>query len=168
MRDRGQGLTWRHWLTWVVVVVDLPRRIILAHVAQPGPTPDGATLRPLLEHARHLAPIRCVLAAGAFDRDLTHPCIRQMVGATSSIPAKRGKKTWHLHGIRAQMRTDCPAVPSRQRALIASVFSATKRKRSARAAGRSPATQQVQALLLGIAFTVYRLRLRRHFALLLP
>lgn len=45
---------------------------------------------------------------------------------------------------------------------------ATKRTRSARAAGRSSATQQTQALLLGIAFTVYRLRLRRHFALLLP
>src|SRR5258708_3679796 len=99
VRDRGQGLTWRHWLTWGVVVA-LPRRIILAHVAKPGPTNDGATLRPLLEQARHLAPIRCVLAAGAFDRERNHTCIRQMVGATSSIPAKRGKKTWHLHGIR--------------------------------------------------------------------
>ncbi len=29
VRDRGQGLTWRHWLKWVVVV-DLPRRLILA------------------------------------------------------------------------------------------------------------------------------------------
>jgi hypothetical protein len=167
VRERGQGLTWRHWLKWVVVV-DLPRRIILAQVAKPGPTNDGATLRPLLEQARHLAPIRCVLADGEFDSELNHTFIRQMVGATSIIPAQRGKKTWHLHGIRAQMRTDFPAVPYRQRALIESVFSATKRKLSARAAGRSPATQQVQALLLGRAFNVYRLRLRRHFALLLP
>jgi hypothetical protein len=66
------------------------------------------------------------------------------------------------------MRANFPAVPYRQRALIESVFSATKPKLSARAAGRSSATQQVQALLLGGAFTIHRLRLRRHLALLLP
>lgn len=66
------------------------------------------------------------------------------------------------------MRANFPAVPYRQRALIESVFSATKRKLSARTAGRSSATQQVQALLLGIAYNVYRLRLRCHFALLSP
>jgi DDE family transposase len=160
VRDRGQGLTWRHWLKWLVVV-DLPRQIILAQEAKRGPTNDGARLR-------HLAPIRCVLADGAFDSEMNHTVIRQVVGADSIIPAKRGKRTWRLHGIRAQMRANFPAVAYRQRALIESVFSATKRKLSARAAGRSSATQQAQALLLGIAFNVYRLRWRRHFALLLP
>jgi hypothetical protein len=159
VRDRGEGFTWRHWLKWVVVV-DLPRQIILAQEAKRGPTNDGARLRPLLERARHLAPIRRVLADGEFDSELNHTFIRQIVGADSIIPAKRGKRTWHLHGVRAQMRADFPAGPYRQRALIESVFSATKRKLSARAAGRSSATQQVQALLLGIAFNVYRLRLR--------
>ncbi|HEU5347646.1 MAG TPA: transposase, partial [Ktedonobacterales bacterium] len=167
VRDRGAGFTWRPWLKWVVVV-DLPRRIILAQAAKRGPTNDGATLRPLLEQARHLTPIRCVLADGEFDSALNHTFVRQVVGADSIIPAKRGKQTWRLHGIRAQMRANFPAVPYRQRALVESVFSATKRKLSARAAGRSSATQQAQALLLGIAFNVYRLRLRRHFALLLP
>lgn len=52
VRDRGNGLTWRHGLTWVVVV-DLLRHIGLAHVAKPGLTNDGATLRPLREQARH-------------------------------------------------------------------------------------------------------------------
>ncbi len=167
VRDRGQGLTWRHWRTWVVVV-DLPRRLMLAQAATPGPTTDGATLRPLLEQARHLAPIRRVLADAECDRERTHTFIRQIVGADRSIPATRGKKTWRLHGVRAQLRADFPAAPYRQRALIESVFSATKRTLSARAAGRSSRPQQTQALLLGIAFTVYRLRLRRHFALLLP
>lgn len=64
------------------------------------------------------------------------------------------------------MRADFPAVAYRQRALIESVFSATKRKLSARAAGRSSRTQQTQALLLGIAFNLYRLRLRLLFACL--
>jgi hypothetical protein len=68
-RDRGEGFTWRHWLKWVVVV-DLPRRLILAQAAKRGPTNDGPTLRPLLDGARHVAPIRCVLADGEFDSEL--------------------------------------------------------------------------------------------------
>jgi hypothetical protein len=73
-----------------------------------------------------------------------------------------------LHGVRAQLRADCPGVPYRQRALIESGFSATKRKLSARAAGRSSLTQQTHALLLGVAFHLYRLRLRPLLALRLP
>jgi hypothetical protein len=165
VRDRGQGLTWRHWLKWVVVV-DVPRRLILAQDAKPGPTNDGASLRPLLEQVRHLAAVRLVLADGEFDSELHHTFIRQVIGAESSIPATRGKRTWHLHGVRAQMRADFPAERYRQRSLIASVFSAAKRKLSARAAGRSAPTQARQALLLGVAFNLYRLRLRLPLALL--
>ena len=165
VRDHGPGLTWRHWLTWVVVV-DLPRRLMLAQVATPGPTNDGATLRPLLEQARHLAPIRCVLADAAFDRKRNHTSMRRVVGADRSIPAKRGKRTRHLPGVRAQMRADFPAARFRQRALIESVCSATKRQLATRAAGRSTPTPVRQALLLGIAFNGYRLRVRRPLTLL--
>ena len=163
-RDRGQGLTWRHWLKWVVVV-DLPRRLILARAAQPGPTNDGAPRRPVLDQARPSAPIRLGLADAEFDSERTHTFIRQGVGAQSIIPAQRGKRTWRLHGSRAQMRADLPAVPSRQRARIESLFSAVKRKPSARAAGRTSATQQTQALLLGVASNLYQLRWRPPFAL---
>jgi hypothetical protein len=76
----------------------------------------------------------------------------------SVIPAKRGKATWHLHGIRAQMRADFPHQLYRQRAGVETLFSTTKRKLSARAPGRSAATQQRQALLLGVTFNLYRLR----------
>ncbi len=100
-----------------------------------------------------------MLADAEFDSELNHAFIRQVVGADSIIPAKRGKKTWRLHGVRAQMRANFPAVPYRQRNLIESVFSATTRKLSARAAGRSSPTQLTQALLLGVAFNLYRLRL---------
>jgi hypothetical protein len=167
VRDQGAGRTWRHWRTWVVVVA-LPRRLILAQVAKPGPTNAGAMLRPLLERARHLVPIRQVLAEGAFDRERKHPFIRQVVGADRSIPAKRGKQTGHLQGVRAQMRADFPAVPKRPRALIESVFSATQRTLSARAAGRSAPTHERQALLLGVAFTLSRLRRWLPLKLALP
>src|SRR6266436_5261340 len=53
-----------------------------------------------------------------------------------------------------------PKKPYRQRNKIESVFSAVKRKLSSRAPGRSLATQVRQALLLGLAYNLYRLRHR--------
>jgi hypothetical protein len=157
VRDRGAGFTWRHWVKWVVVA-DLPRQLILAQMAHPGPGNDEAFLPTLLEQARRLAAIACVLADGEFDSERNHRFIRQELGAMSVIPAKRGKATWHLHGIRAQMRADFPRSLYRQRAGVETLFSTTKRKLSARAPGRSPLTQQHQALLLGVTFNLYRLR----------
>jgi hypothetical protein len=46
----------------------------------------------------------------------------------------------------------------RRRALVESVFSALKRKLSARVLGRSLETQRIQALLLGLAYNLYRLK----------
>ena len=79
------------------------------------------------------------------------------------IPAKRGKKTWRVRGVRAEMRRAFPQPIYRRRALIESVFSSVKRKLSARAPGRSLRTQMRQALLLGLSFNLYRLRHRHLF-----
>jgi hypothetical protein len=76
----------------------------------------------------------------------------------SIIPAKRGKSTWQLHGIRAQMRANFPAARYRPRTLVESVFSAAKRKLCSRAPGRLPVTQHLQTLLLGLAYDIYRVR----------
>jgi len=46
----------------------------------------------------------------------------------SIIPAKRGGKTWTIHGVRAQMRGDFPGKKYCRRALIETVFSVAKRK----------------------------------------
>ena len=74
------------------------------------------------------------------------------------IPAKRGKSTWQLHGIRAQMRDHFPRRLYRRRALVETVFSAAKRKLSSRAPGRLPVTQHLQTLLLGLAYDIYHVR----------
>jgi hypothetical protein len=79
------------------------------------------------------------------------------------IPAKRGKKTWRVHGVRAEMRRAFPQRIYRRRALIESLFSSVKRKLSARAPGRSLPMQMRQALLLGLSFNMYRLKHRRLF-----
>jgi len=84
--------------------------------------------------------------------------IRNQLGADSIIPAKRGKSTGQLHGIRAQMRANFPAARYRPRTLVESVFSAAKCKLSSRARGRLPVTQHLQTLLLGLAYDIYRVR----------
>src|SRR5207248_3480209 len=75
----------------------------------------------------------------------------------SIITAKRGKPGWKLHGVRAQMRAAFPAERYRQRVHAETVFSAIKRKLSAKAPGRSLTTQRKQALLLGLAYNIYKL-----------
>jgi hypothetical protein len=92
-----------------------------------------------------------------------HRELRQTLGAQSVIPAKRGKKTWRVHGVRAEMRRAFPQHLYRRRSLIESLFSSVKRKLSARAPGRSLRTQVRQALLLGLSFNLYRLKHRYLF-----
>src|SRR5213592_3184607 len=91
------------------------------------------------------------------DSERNHQHIRQQIGAHSVIPAKRGKLSWKLHGVRAQMRSAFPAERYRQRVHAETVFSAIKRKLSAKAPGRSLTTQRKQALLLGLAYNIYKL-----------
>jgi hypothetical protein len=151
-----QPMPWRHWLKWLIAV-DLPRQLLLAQMAHPGPTNDGANLRPLVDTAHTVSAIDLVLADAEFDSELNHTHIRQQLGARSVIPAKRGKKSWNLHGVRAQMRRRFPRRLYRRRALVETVFSTVKRKLSARAPGRCLLTQRRQAFLLGLAYNLYRL-----------
>ena len=151
-----QPMPWRHWLKWLIVV-DLDRQLILAQKAHAGPTNDGANLRPLVDTAHTVRAIGLLLADAEFDSELNHTHIRHRLGAHSVIPAKRGKKTWNIQGIRAQMRNQFPRRLYCRRALIETVFSVAKRKLSCRAPGRSLLTQRRQALLLGLTYNLYRL-----------
>jgi Transposase DDE domain/Transposase domain (DUF772) len=149
-------MPWRHWLKWLVAV-DIQRQLLLAQSAHAGPTNDGANLRPLLDTAHTVSTIGLVLADAEFDSELNHSHIRQRLGARSVIPAKRGKKTWNVHGVRAEMRHRFPRRLYRRRNLVETFFSTAKRKLSARAPGRCLLTQRRQALLLGLTYNLYRL-----------
>jgi hypothetical protein len=155
-RDRGQGLPWRYWLKWVVVI-ETQHQLLLAQIAKRGPHNDCALLRPLVDIAHQITPASYVLADAEFDSERNHRHIREIHHMKSIIPAKRGKKTWRLHGIRAQMKSNFPAKKYSQRNLIETVFSVVKRKLSARAPGRSLSTQAIQALILGLAYNLYKL-----------
>lgn len=145
----------RHWLKWVIVV-DVQQQILLAQRAHQGPGSDVRFLPPLLEVAARGAPIRLVLADAEFDSEPNHQHIRQCLGAQSIIPAKRrGVPSGEIRNL---MFRRFPAKPYRQRVKIETTFSAVKRKLSSRAPGRSLSMQIRQALLLGLAFNLYRLR----------
>jgi hypothetical protein len=154
--DRGEGLPWRHWCKWTVVI-DVLRRCVLAQAARQGPYNDCATLRPLVSAAHEVTPVGLVLADAEFDSERNHRHVRDVVGAASIIPAKRGKADWKITGVRAQMRRRFPRRRYSQRAQVESVFSVVKRKLSAKAPGRSSETQRRQAMLLGVAYNIYLL-----------
>jgi len=163
MHHHGQKpLPWRHWLKWVVAI-DLDQQFVLSQLARRGPWNDCANLPAVIDAARKETRIGLVLADAEFDSERNHTYIRQQLGAQSVIPAKRGKKTWRIHGVRAEMRRQFPRRIYRRRALVESLFSSVKRKLSARAPGRSLHTQKRQALLLGLSFNLYRLRHRYLF-----
>jgi hypothetical protein len=140
------------------VVADLDEQLLLSQTARRGPWNDCASLRPLMDAAHRVVPIQLALADAEFDSEKNHTFVRQQLKALSVIPAKRGKKTWRVRGVRAQMRRAVPQRLYRRRALVESVFSAAKRKLSARAPGRTLLTQVRQALVLGLAFNLYRLK----------
>ena len=160
MHHHGQKpLPWRHWLKWVVVV-DLDQQFVLSQIARRGPWNDCANLPEVVEAASEQTRIGLVLADAEFDSERNHTYIRKQLGAQSVIPAKRGKKSWRIHGVRAEMRRAFPRQLYRHRSLIETMFSSVKRKLSARAPGRSLRTQKRQALLLGLSFNIYRLKHR--------
>ena len=123
-------------------------QLLLAQIAKRGPYNDCALLRPLVDIAHQVMPASLVLADGEFDSERNHKHIREVHHIKSIIPAKRGKKTWPLKGVRAQMKSNFPAKKYSQHNLIETVFSLVKRKLS---------TWALQALILGLAYNLYRL-----------
>jgi hypothetical protein len=142
------------------VVVDLDQHLLLSQRARRGPWNDCASLPVGVETASKQTRIGLVLADPEFDSERNHTYIRRHLGARSVFPAKRGKKTWRVRGVRAEMLRAFPRKVYRRRALIETLFSSVKRKLSAQAPGRSLRTQMLQALLLGLSFNLYRLRRR--------
>ena len=152
----NQPLPWRHWLKWLVAVA-VDRQLLLSQTARRGPWNDCGNLPGLVQAASRQTRIGWVLAAAEFDSERNHTDIRQQLQAQSILPAKRGKKTWTIHGVRAEMRRAFPRRQYARRALVETVFSPVKRKLSARAPGRTLPLQQRQALLLGLSYNLYRL-----------
>ena len=108
----------------------------------------------LVNEAGQRVRIVLVLADAEFDSEANHQHIRRL-GARSIIPAnpRRGQPKAEL---RRQMYWNFPREKYGQRAKVETVFSVIKRKPSSRVPGRSLTMQIRQALLLGLAYNVYR------------
>lgn len=128
-------------------------------MAKKGPSNDSANLRPIVDSAFAKRRFGIVLADAEFDSEKNHTHARAL-GARAIIPAKTGKKDWKARGARLEMRRQFPVEQYRKRALVECVFSIIKRKLSLKAPGRSLRTQVLQALLLSIAYNIYRIRPR--------
>ena len=139
-------------------MVDLDQQFLLSQIARRGPWNDCANLPAVIQAASEQTRIGLGLADAEFESERIHTYIRQHLGPQSVIPAKRGKKTWRIHGVRAEMRRAFPRRLYRRRSLIESLFSSVKRKPAARAPSRSLRTQKRQALLLGLSFNLYPLK----------
>ena len=148
---------WSTWLKWLVVI-DVTTGLLLAQTAHAGPSNDSDKLRPITQKAHQVVRVSEVLADAEFDSERNHQFVRTQLQADSIIPAKRGKPTWRIQGVRAQMRASFPAERYRRRNRVESFFSAIKRKLSARAPGRHLPNRCKQALLLGLTYNLYRLR----------
>jgi len=157
----GQRRSRAHWLKWLIAI-DTARRLIVAQDPHRGPLNDVRRLPGVLAGLPAELAVAWVVADREFDREANHQYIHRVLGAESAIPVRR-------HGAprpgapvsgryRAQMAQRFHTTAYGQRALSESVFSAVKRKLSPRAPGRSLATQCRQALVLGLAYNVYRLK----------
>ena len=155
-QQNGGKPRYRHYLKWLVVV-DVKQQVVLAQQARQGPWVDTRALPGLVDAAARCAPLRVVLADAEFDSEANHQHIRQRCGAQSIIPAqpRRGVPRGTL---RSQMYRAFPQKKYGQRAKVETIFSVVKRKLSSRAPGRSLSSQIRQALLLGLAYNLYRLR----------
>jgi hypothetical protein len=89
-------------------VADLDQQFLLEQSARRRPRNDYANLPTMIEAASQQTRIGLVLADAEFDSERNHTYIRQRLGAHSVIPAKRGKKTWRVRGVRAERRQAFP------------------------------------------------------------
>ena len=153
----GGKTRYRHFLKWRVVV-DVDRQIILAQRARQGPWCDTRALPGLVDAASRTMPIGVVLADAEFDSEAHHRHVRGTLGAHSVIPNRR--RGISEGAFRYQMHRAFPRPLYGPRAKIETVFSVIKRKLSTKAPGRSLPLQMRQALLLGLAFNLYRLKHR--------
>ena len=140
-RSRCQGgagkRTRQQWPKWVVAF-DVRRRVVLGQLACAEPANASTTLRSVVVLARQTGVIGLVVADAEFDSERNHRHIRDQLCADSIIPAWRGKPSWQLYGIQAQMCANFPIARYRWRVLVESVFSAAKRKLSSRAPAACP------------------------------
>ena len=153
----GGKTRYKHFLKWLIVV-DVDRQIILAQRARQGPWCDTRALPGLVDAASRTMPIGVVLADAEFDSEANHRHVRGTLGAHSVIPNRR--RGIPEGAFRFQMHRAFPRPLYGPRAKIETVFSVIKRKLSTKAPGRSLPLQMRQALLLGLAYNLYRLRHR--------
>jgi hypothetical protein len=90
LREMGQEKGRRAWLKYSLLV-EVKRRAILAQRAGLGPCSDIPELPPLVASGARVARLGVVVADAGFDSEENHRFVREVIGALSVIPARRGR-----------------------------------------------------------------------------
>lgn len=145
-------------------------QLVTAQLSKPGPCGDYPDLPPLAEVSVASVPGALVLADARYDCESNHAFCRDRLGVRALIPAKTRRYVAGPTGrYRAEMvaALGCStldvageAAPRKaygQRWLVETLMSVVKRKWGERLTARLPSMQEVQALLRGLVYNVYRL-----------
>jgi hypothetical protein len=106
LREMGQRVRRRAWLKYSLLV-EVRRRAILAQRAGLGPCSDIPELPPLVASGARVARLGVVADAG-FDSEENHRFVREVIGAVSIIPARRGRPMREPRGYRGLMAISFP------------------------------------------------------------
>jgi hypothetical protein len=103
----GQRVRRRAWLKYSLLV-EVRRRAILAQRAGLGPCSDIPELPPLVASGARVARLGMVVADAGFDSEENHCFVREVIGAVSVIPARRGRPMREPRGYRGLMAISFP------------------------------------------------------------
>lgn len=163
-RERGQ----RGWLKWAGALWTGPQ-LLLSELVRPAPAGDFADLVPLAASAYGVLPYTQLVADGGYDSEANHRFCREELRVESLIPAhnRRGtraqtpyrRKMQRLPGVRGTERqgTRRARRDYAQRWKAETLMSVLKRKWGECLSARDAVMQQLQALLRGVVYNLYRL-----------
>jgi hypothetical protein len=139
--------------------VEVKRRAILAQRAGLGPCSNIPELPPLVASGARVARLGVVVADAGFDSEEKHRFVREVIGAVSVIPARRGRPMREPRGYRGLMAISLSRGGSTACATWqVTVISVMKRKLGDLAPGHTIHMQCKQALLAGLTYNLYLLK----------
>lgn len=161
----GRRKRLKSWLKWAMGLWVEPQLLVAQRVRR-GPAGDYPDLIPLTDAAANVLVFDEVLADAGYDSEANHAFCREVLGVHSIIPAKtrRCARVVATTPYRLEMVALFGPEGDRERVkayglrwLAETLMSVVKRKWGQALSARLEGMQQVQALLRGVVYNLYRL-----------
>ncbi len=157
----------RSWMKWAAALWTDPQLVVAQRVRR-GPCGDFSDLIPLCRAASQVLPFERLLADAGYDSEANHRFCREVLGVESVIPAKKRRSVrviattpYRSLMVAALSSPGDPPLRSTyaQRWRVETLVSVVKRKWGEALSARRGAMQNIQALLRGLVYNLYRLTL---------